>query len=151
MFGVFSLFCLKLFYSCTLHYTTVIIFTGKMLSLPRMPIMLVIFAVFAAVNYQPCLAAAIDNQQPQQLLGQENVMVDAVAISSGPDEDDGPIILGTSGIRIKRQRGTCINRLYNWESWRESNCREACANDGCYTGHCVGDKCRCFHRNNARC
>jgi len=53
--------------------------------------------------------------------------------------------------RVKRQRGTCINQWYNWESRRESNCRAACRNGRCYSGYCEGSKCRCFHRNRSQC
>lgn len=92
-------------------------------------------------------------QQPS--LNNLDADADAIEDANGMSttSDVGGELQATSdlGRRMKRSPGTCVNRWYNTESGRESDCRQACRNDGCYSGFCQGEYCRCFHRNYNRC
>ena len=81
----------------------------------------------------------------------EEAVVDASAAAEVEVGQDSETSSSDELRRVKRQPGTCVNHWYNWDSQRESNCRAACRNDGCYSGYCEGERCRCFRRNYSRC
>ena len=123
-----------------------------MVHLLRLPILFALLVfIFAAANYQPCSAAAIDNPQQHSSSQENKDLTDADIEIADPEEEEKEHSTVASKLRVKRQRGTCINQVWNWESLREANCRDACRNDGCATGYCDGDRCHCSHHDGSRC
>lgn len=95
--------------------------------------------------------AAVINQDPSLIGNDVQPSINEAAGMVALTDDDHQAAFMIQEDRKQAPKGTCVNHWYNWESLRESDCRDACHEGGCYSGFCQGDACRCFTKDLVRC